>query len=63
MEETLKGGGMIIAQPETPTRIPANGSYYTSVKGTPIFTPDKTWVRIITRFLTTAQHIRSFSPM
>jgi hypothetical protein len=41
MEETLKGGGMAAAQPETPTRIPANGSYYTSVKGTPIFTPEQ----------------------
>ena len=41
MEETLKGGGMIMTQPETPTRIPANGSYYTSVKGTPIFTPEQ----------------------
>ena len=32
MEETLKGGGMVVLQPETPTKLPATASYYTSVK-------------------------------
>lgn len=41
MEETLKGGGTVLLQPETPTKLPAAASYYNSVKGTPIFTPEQ----------------------
>lgn len=41
IEKVLKGGGTVELQSETPTKLPAASSYYTSVKGTPIFTPEQ----------------------